>query len=224
MTAMVHDVQLTGYAHSVYTWAMRIALAETGVSFAYVEANPFEQAGQEVLRASTPFGRVPVLYHGAVCVYETAAILDYVDAEFGGGRMTPADPLARARMRQVISIVDAYGYWPLVRQVFSHAVYAPLSGEVCNPAEIAAGLKSARPILAALEEIAIEGLVLGGGPMTLADCHLMPMIDYFTRAAAGLELLSTAPALQKWFGRVQGRSSVQVTRPVLETLKTGGRR
>ena len=28
-------------------------------------------------------------------------------------------------MDQIIGIVDSYGYWPLVRQVFSHRVFRP---------------------------------------------------------------------------------------------------
>ena len=42
--------------------------------------------------------------------------------------------------------------------------------------------------------IAAEGLVLAG-PLTLADCHLGPMLRAFALAPAGAALLATCPAL-----------------------------
>ena len=51
-----------------------------------------------------------------------------IDRAFSGPALQPAEPQALARMDQIIGIVDAYAYWPLVRQVFSHAVFRPPDG------------------------------------------------------------------------------------------------
>jgi glutathione S-transferase len=120
-------VTLTGYCHSVYSRAARIALLEKRVDFDWCEVDPF--ADPAAALAVHPFGRVPVLSHGGFALYETAAITAYVDVAFPGPPLSPAQPQALARMVQVIGLCDAYLYWPLVRQVYAHRVFRPAFGE-----------------------------------------------------------------------------------------------
>ena len=205
---------LTGYCHSVYTRVARIALAEKGVAYDYAELDPFEEGSAE--NNTHPFGRVPVLLHGDFALYETAAITAYVDAAFDGPALVPGDPKAAARVEQVIRIVDAYAYWPLVRQVYSHAVFRPAFGESFSEQTIRDGLAEAPAILAALEAFASEGRVLNGG-FTRADCHLVPMIASFAMAPEGAEMLAGYPALSRWWGQMAGRPSVEATQTPLPT-------
>lgn len=186
---------LHGYRYSVYTRAARLALVETGVAHDIAEVDPFTDNSMN----PHPFNRVPTLIHGDFTVYETAAITRYVDDVWGGGALTPTNPKARARMVQVLGMIDAYAYWPLVRQVFSHRVFRPMEGDSPDEAEIAQGLAAARPVLAALEAVAVEGRVLDGGTFTLADCHLAPMMDYFTMAPEGAEALAGYATLTAWW-------------------------
>ena len=85
---------LTGYRFSVYTRAARIALAEKGVGFDYVEHDPFAEGAV----GPHPFGRVPVLRHGDFEIYETAAIIGYVDDGFDGPGLMPEGARAVARV------------------------------------------------------------------------------------------------------------------------------
>ncbi len=89
----------------------------------------------------------------------------------------------------------------MVRQVSSHSFFRPLFGEQSSREEIEAGLKASAKVLSFLDAVAAEGLVLGAHDITLADCHLAPMIDYFARAEEGRAALSTHPALQRWWDR-----------------------
>ena len=59
-------------------------------------------------------------------------------------------------MDQIIGIVDSYGYWPMVRQVFSHRVFRPPLGQPADEAEVERGLAGAAKVLAALEALASE--------------------------------------------------------------------
>jgi glutathione S-transferase len=52
------------------------------------------------VRHHSPSGRVPALRHGALVVYESLAILEYV-SELAGGRGWPADRALRAEARAV---------------------------------------------------------------------------------------------------------------------------
>lgn len=212
---MSDGLRLTGYGLSVYTRAVRMALAAKGEGYDYAECDPFDAAQAEGLRALHPFARVPVLDHGAFRIYETQAILDYLEAALPGPALTPGDVKARARMRQVMGITDAYLYWPLVRQAFSHAVFQPRVGEGGDPGEAEAGLRAAPPVLDALEEIAGEGLVLVPGMFTLADCLLWPMLDYFREIPEGAAMLKARPALHLWAAAMDHRPEARATRPDL---------
>lgn len=164
-----------------------------------------------------PFVRVPVLDHDGFILCETTAICRYVARAFPGVALVPNDPRAAARMDQVIAVIDAHGYWPLVRQVFAHQVFRPLISEVPDPATIADGLAASAPVLQMLDDIAAEALVLGQD-LTLADLHLAPMIGYFAAAPDGQAALATHPALSRWWARLQRHPAYLETDPGLATL------
>jgi glutathione S-transferase len=206
-------LRLTGFGHSVYTRAVRMALFEKGLDHDYDEVMPFSEEGQAALAGLHPFGRVPVMRHDDFEVYETAAILVYLDAAFGSPTLYPDAPRLRARVTQVQGIVDSYLYWPLVRQAFGQAVYAPLFGEGGDGALAAAGMAEAPRILGALEAIAGEGLILNGRDMTRADCHLAPMMDYVAQVPGAEEMLAACPALSQWLTAIATRDSFCATRP-----------
>lgn len=205
---------LTGYKFSVYTRVAKMALQIKGVDFAYREVNPFEDLPDGHDRMH-PFGRVPVLRHREFCIYETAAITRYVDRAFEGPELALLDPQAAARMDQVISIVDHYGYKPMVRQVFAQAVFRPLEGLEVSADVLASGLVNSQKVLAALDDIAAEKLVLRPGELTLADCHLAPMMDYFLQAAGAEQVLAASPCLESWWRWVQQVPALIETRPGL---------
>lgn len=209
---MTNKVTLHGYRFSVYHRIARVILAEKGVVCAIVDVNPFADVPGEYLGLH-PFGRVPALSHGGFSLYETSAIGRYIDTAFSGPSLTPTDARAAGRMAQVIAIIDNYGYWPMVRQVFSHRVFQPLMGETASEAEIELGLAASAKALRALEVIAAEGLVLNAAGPTLADCHLGPMIDYFTAAEEGAQMLGAHPALSAWWERFRVRGSMAATDP-----------
>ncbi len=214
MQATVH-----GYRYSVYTHILRMGLRQKSVNYSIVWVDPFAEIPDPALLALHPFGRVPVLTHGDFTLYETAVILRYVDQAFSGADLTPTSAKAAARMAQVISIADNYAYWPLVRQVFSHSVFRPAAGEVGDETEIKNGLAVAPKVLAALETIAHENLVLNGGTVTLADIHLAPMIGSFVQAPEGLGLLRDYPALLGWWESVAEHPSYLETIPGLPNLQ-----
>lgn len=205
---MADAVHLHGYRYSVYNRIARLALLSKKVAHETIEVNPFVELPEAHLMLH-PFGRVPVLVHGAFELFETGTITRYVDRAFDGPPLQPKTAAALARMDQVIAVIDAYAYWPMVRQVSSHAFFRPFFGEPFSRAEVDQGLEASRKILSFLDRVAGEGKILTGSDVTLADCHLAPVIDYFVRAAEGREALSRHSALQGWWEQV----------PVLDVLK-----
>ena len=55
--------------------------------------------------------------------------------------------------------------------------------------------------------------MLTGRDITLADCHLAPMMDYFVRADAGKAALSRCLALRRWWEQVSGLEALEATDP-----------
>jgi glutathione S-transferase len=203
---------LHGYRYSVYNRIARLALAEKGVAYDRVEVNPFAPDVPASYLALHPFGRVPTLVHDEFTLYETSAITRYVDRTFPGAALQPGDPQALARMDQVIGIVDAYAYWPLVRQVFSQRVFRPRSGQPGDEAEIARGLQASARVLSALEPLVHDDVT---PEITLADLHLGAMIAYFVQAPEGRQALQGYPRLSQWWARLSARPSFAATEPGL---------
>lgn len=211
---MTEGLRLTGYCFSVYTRSVRMALAAKGLEYDYAECDPFGE-GAAALTRLHPFGRVPVLEAGDFRLWETQAILDYLEGIAPEPRMVPEGPEGVARMRQVMVIADSYAYWPLVRQVFSNGVFSALEGEAGDARALADGLAAAPRVLDALEEIAAEGRVLRPGSLDLAGCHLWPMLDYFGMVPDGEEMIAARPALEGWCGWMHTCPAAHATRPVL---------
>src|SRR5579859_4835103 len=87
--------------------AVFAALEEKGAAYSLVPVAPGSFRSPEHL-ARHPFGRVPVLDHGGFRLYETQAILRYLDRILPGIALSPADPKVAARMDQLMNICDWY--------------------------------------------------------------------------------------------------------------------
>lgn len=210
MTAELH-----GYQYSVYAWVARFALHEKSVGYKWVEVNPFADDLSAGYLTLHPFGRVPTLVDGDFTLFETSAITRYVDEAFDGPALQPPALHARARVNQIMSIVDSYVYWPLVRQVFSHGVMGPRIGRPSDLSEYQQGLAAAPRILRALDRVADDGSFLVGDTLTLADIHLAPMMSYFTAANDGFDLLEQHESLHTWWTAISLRPAFADTKPKL---------
>jgi glutathione S-transferase len=208
---------LHGYHYSVYNRIARLVLAEKGVAYERVEIDPFALPVPQSYLDLHPFGRVPTLVHDGFVLYETGAIARYLDRTFDGPALQPRAPRALARMDQIISIVDSYGYWPMVRQVFSHGAFRPAAGRPADADEVRAGLAGSAKVLSALEALAAPDGFLVADHVTLADFHLGAMVAYLTLASEGAALLQQRPRLATWWDRVSRRPSFAATDPGLPT-------
>jgi glutathione S-transferase len=218
MPASDQPVQLFGLERSVYTRIARLALEEKGVPYALQEVEIFGPAGVPAEHlARHPFGRIPVLRHGDFMLYETASITRYVDEAFDGAPLQPATPRERARLNQIIGVLDAYAYRPLVWGVFVERISAPRAGRAPDEARIADALPACERALAALTALTVPDVpfLLGASP-TLADLHAFPMLQYFALTPDGRAMLARFTRLNDWLQRMDVRASVERTRSVYE--------
>ena len=208
-------MKLYGFTPSVYSWIARLTLAEKGAIAQWVEVDPFADEVPSTYFELNPFGRVPVLADGDFVLYETNAITRYIDEAKSGPRLQPSSATDRARMTQIVSIIDNYAYWPLVRQFFSHGYYRPRLGLPHDPEQRRLGLLAAPRVLSALELLASGSPFLVSDQLTLADLHLAPVLGYFSMDADGAALLKHYPRLSAWWQRMAHRPHFVSSRPTL---------
>jgi glutathione S-transferase len=214
------SITLFGLTRSVYTRIVRMVLAEKDVAYTLEEVEIFSAQGVPPMHlARHPFGRIPVLKHGEFSLFETSAITRYIDEAFVGSTLQPTEAIQRARLNQVIGLLDAYAYRPLVWGVFVQRVRLPLQGVPTDEGEVTCALASAHTVLSVLETlIGAQPFLIGASP-TLADFHAYPMFRYFSLAPEGLTMLRDHFALQRWFDRMQRRDSATRTLTPYETTK-----
>lgn len=209
---------LFGADYSVYVRIVRLTLIEKGIDYDLVPVDVFAAGGPPASHfARQPFGRIPAFEQEDFSLYETSAIVRYVDESFAGPPLQPSEVKGRARMSQLMSIADSYLYPVLVWGVYVEQVSKPEDGREVDPSKLVASLKQAAVCLTAVETlIAAEDRWLCGGSLSLADIYVAPMLDYFVRAPAAAELMATVPKLAEWWTRMAARPSMEATAPVAE--------
>lgn len=210
-------VTLYGAPYSVYTRSVRLALIEKGVDHRFDEVHVFGPEGvpPEHLPRQ-PFGKIPAFEHDGFALFETGAILRYVDEAFAGPALQPKEPRARARMSQAISVCDSYLYPHGVWGIFVERVSKPKRGEAANEQKVAASLPKAATCHAVLADILGRQDYLCGDAVSLADLHAAPMIACLAMTEEGRDMMAAQPALKRWWQRMGTRASMQQTRAIPE--------
>lgn len=209
------SIDLYGFAASVYVRSVRLALEEKGLPYVLHEIDPFQPAGPpDWYLALHPFGKIPALRHGALELFESDAILRYLEAAYPEPALTPAAPIGVARMTQVMRIMDGYGYPAMIWTVFIMLARGHDQGRM----PLNEGLAQSRLVLRTLDRLmpAGAGFLVGDRP-TLADTHALPMLVYFAQTGPGAAMLAEFPRLAGWLAGMRARPSVAATRSPLET-------
>jgi len=100
---------LYGHPFSSYTWKALIALYanETEFEFRMVDADHLDHV--EVVQAASPHGKFPVLADGDNLIFESSAIIEYLDAHYPGPQVfVPTDPDAAIGVRMLDRVFDNY--------------------------------------------------------------------------------------------------------------------
>src|SRR5215510_2552304 len=90
------------------SWRVRWALAIKGVPFEIVTVNLLTgEQDQPAHRARSPIGTVPTLRVGDRYLTESVAIIGLLEELVPEPALLPADPWARARVRQAMEMVNS---------------------------------------------------------------------------------------------------------------------
>lgn len=97
-------MQLTTYFRSSAAWRVRAALAIKGLAYEPAFVHLTRDGGEQkrpAYRAKNPAGLVPYLEDGEAAFGQSLAILEYLEETRPEPPLLPADPIARAKVREL---------------------------------------------------------------------------------------------------------------------------
>ena len=202
------DVTLYGFPVSTFVRTARMAMIEKGVDYTLIEAAP----GSDELAGLHPFGKIPVMKHGDIQVFETLGICTYVDGVFDGPNLSPSDPVARARMFQWISAHNDSIMKPFITIAFQRMIRPLLMQEQGDEAIAVAAVPKMARVVEVLNDALSQSDYLAGAEITLADLFVLPVVQYLP-AAGCADLLAGRDGLNAWSDRMKIRKSAIQTQP-----------
>jgi glutathione S-transferase len=193
------QLQLYGIEQSVYCKIVTLVLRLKGVSFRHVETNIFLGGDtEEKYSTLNPFKKIPTLIHGEFSLYEVSAISSYIDEVFSVKELQPASPRHKARMNQIISVMDSYAYQPMVWGIYVECSVKPSKGEQPDKTLVNKSIEEAKTCLDVLTTFLAEKSYFIGDKPSLADCHVYPMLECLEKCAEGKHLLDAYKNLEQW--------------------------
>lgn len=210
------DPIIYGPAYSTYTRTARLVHEEKGVAYRLVEVDLFKgEPGAPAHLARHPFGKIPAYEHDGFTLYETGAIARYIDEAFPGPKLQPGDLRQRARMNQIMGVIDSYAYGAIVQKVVIQRLVVPLMGGQTDMAVVNDAMPMVEKSCAALEALVGSNTFLAGPALSLADLHAIPVFAYFAATPESGRVLAANPNLKRWWERVAAMPSVVRTAPKL---------
>ena len=197
------------YGHPMSTCTRKVltTLAEKGheAQFQLVDLMKGEHKQPEHL-ARQPFGVIPVLEDDGFSMYESRAIIRYLDAKLPGTSLTPRTLQDLGRMEQWISIEQSY-FSPHVGTLMHEMMLKGMRGGGKPDMEkVSQARGQLAKTLDVLDRTLLHQAHLAGEAFTLADICWMPYATYLFATQSG-DLITSRPHVSAWWQRVSTRPS-----------------
>ena len=187
-------LKLCGFRISNYHNKVRLALLEKGVPHEEDPGCLPSQKDDWVGRS--PMGKVPILEVDGTTLSESEVICEYLEDAFPQKPLLPKDPIARARVRELVTHLELH--MELVARRLYGAVFfgGKVSDEIREQVQkdLAKGVRT-------LQRLAKFDPFIAGRELTLADCtafvHL-PIVSLATKLAYGADALEGVAPLKPY--------------------------
>jgi glutathione S-transferase len=185
------------------SWSLRpyLALAQTGAQFECKTILLDREDTKSKIAAVNPAGKVPVLHHDKLIVWDSLAICEYLNELYPDAKLWPSDRAARARARAVSAEMHS-SFAPLRREM-----PMDIGGSYPGKGHTPEALDDARRVMT----IWRDALGASGGPflfgqLTIADAMFAPVttrfvtygVDLDATCRAYIEAVHALPAMQQW--------------------------
>ena len=197
------------YGHPMSTCTRKVltTLAEKGheASFELVDLSKGQQKSPQYM-AKHPFGVVPYFEDNGFTMYESRAIIRYLDAKLPGTKLTPSDLPSLGRMEQWLSVEQSYftpGCMAIVMELMFKAMRG---GGAPDMAKVAKGRDESARALDAVDRALMTQAYLAGDTFSLADISWLPYLQYLAATPHGT-LITERPHVKAWWQRISTRPS-----------------
>ena len=166
----------------------RIVLYEKGMDFQVIDVDMFNKP--EDLAVINPHNRVPVLVERDLVLFEPNIINEYIDERFPHPQLMPADPIMRAKARQLLSGME--------REIFAHIESLEKNVKTADKAR-----QIIRERLIELAPIFTKQKHMLGDEFSMLDVAIAPLLwrlDHY-----GIDLGKQAVPLMKYAERIFSR-------------------
>jgi glutathione S-transferase len=181
---------------------------EKGIDYRF-EMVEFKQPSHFALH---PWGRVPIMKHGDLQLFETAAMGRYFESIGKGPKLVPEDPVRAAKMDQWISVVNCYAYQSLVTGYLFDYIFPKTPDQKPDRAAIDRDFPAAKRDLEHLER-GFEGEWITGSTMTLADLFLAPILGSIANFPEAASVIESSPNLKRALRALSERPSYHHATP-----------
>jgi glutathione S-transferase len=207
------DVVVHGFQRSTYVNIVRLVLRHKGIEFRFNDLETL--MGTPAHFALHPFGRVPILDHDGFRVYETSAIVLYIEDAFRNRPLMPKAARDRARVHQWISAVNGYFYPYLIFHLVHERLVFPPLGIAPDEKVVQAALPHIDRGLEILERSLEETGDFLVGALCLADFFLYPSMYAFNLSPEGQDMLPRRPRAASWLKRMDDLETVKAFRAAM---------
>ena len=181
-------ITLCGRPLSNYYNKVKLVLLEKGAPF--TEEMVGTGSHDTAVLAATPLGKIPFIRVDGQTLCESQVIVDYIEARFPQPALLPADPLAAAKVRELITFIELH-LELVARELYAQAFFGA-APDAATQARVRQRLQKNIP---AFQRLARFAPYVAGDSFTLADAaawvHL-PLMAMATRAALGEDMLAAA--------------------------------
>ena len=196
------------YGHPMSTCTRKVltALAEKGheAEFVLTDIMKGEHKLPDAI-ARQPFGVIPVVEDDEFILYESRAIIRYLDDKLAGPKLVPSDIRDRAMMEQWISVEQSY-MSPKAMVIIINNMFGPMMGKTPDESAVSAAKENLGHTFDVADKALARQDFFGGKTFSLADISWMPYVQYLFGAKAG-DMVTERKNLGAWWKRVSERPS-----------------
>jgi len=202
-------ITVYGTPVSTYVRTVRLLLEEASAEYDLKSIDFFKgENDSSEYRAKNPFGKVPTLEVDGELLYETAAITDYLDTVVASNKFSPSNPMSKARMRQIMAIIDSYFYSPAITTIVIQRLIVPSQGGKTDEDAVKNAIAPAKTAAEAIESLTVGSPYLLGSELSIADFYLIPIFIYLSQTPEFDAITAQTPKLRTWWDEVNKLKSV----------------
>jgi glutathione S-transferase len=196
------------YFHPFSTYARRVwmTLLEKDVPFEPIEVDLAARAHhQPEYLAKNPYGRVPAINDDGFVLYESAAILHYLESTHPTPALTPSDARGRAQVDMHLRLCDLQFARPTVTIIFPKRFLPRERWDLNAMSQAKADIEKHVEIVE--RELGSDDYLVGNR-YTLADIAYTPFLQFLP-----LMEIEPPPRVASWRQRLLDRPSARATTP-----------